>query len=126
MAVGNPPGPVPPQYPDHRGVDLQKLKPGAIRVDDQRVVVHLPEPEVLDVVSDLTTWRYASKASGLQHLRDSVRGRSVRDELMAMIQEALPRYRNATLYTDRASIADRLNREATNLFGPTGLSVKFE
>ena len=110
----------------HLGVDLQKLKPNAVRVDGQRVSVHLPEPEVLDVVPDLASWKYVSKSSGLQHMRDAVRGRSVRDELIALVQEALPRYRNATLYTDRASIADRLNREATNLFGPTGLRVKFE
>lgn len=108
------------------GVDLQKLKSDAVRLDGQRITVHLPEPEVLDVVPDLASWKYVSKASGLQHLRDAVRGRSVRDELMALVQEALPRYRNATLYTDRATIADRLNRESTNLFGPTGLTVNFE
>ena len=79
------------------GVDLAKLVPASIRVDDQHVVVYLPEPEVLDVVPDLASWKYVSKASGLQHLRDAVRGRSVRDELMALVQEALPRYRNCTL-----------------------------
>jgi hypothetical protein len=110
----------------HLGVDLHKLSPDAIRVDGHNVVVRLPEPEVLDVVPDLSTWRYVSKASGLQHIRDAALGRSVHDELMALVQESLPRYRNATLYTDRATIADRLNREATNLFGPTGLTVKFE
>ena len=108
------------------GVDLAKLVPASIHVDDQHVVVYLPEPEVLDVVPDLASWKYVSKSSGLQHLRDAVRGRSVRDELMTLVQEALPRYRNSTLYTDRATIVDRLNREATNLFGPTGLSVHFE
>ena len=46
------------------GVDLAKLVPASIRVDDQHVVVYLPEPEVLDVVPDLASWKYVSKASG--------------------------------------------------------------
>lgn len=110
----------------HLGVDLAKIKPDSIKVNGQQVSVRLPEPEVLDVVPDLASWKYVSKASGLQHIRDTVRGRSVRNELMALVQESLPRYRNVTLYTDRAVIADHLNREVTNLFGPTGLTVHFE
>ena len=46
------------------GVDLAKLVPASIHVDDQHVVVYLPEPEVLDVVPDLASWKYVSKASG--------------------------------------------------------------
>jgi hypothetical protein len=110
----------------HWGVDLAKVGRTDIAVSGNRVVVRLPAPEILDQAPDLDTWRYVTKRSGLQVIRDAARGRSLERELLRDVQNAFPHYRPADFDVQRLAILDRLNRSAASLFAGTGLDVRFE
>ena len=110
----------------HAGVDLRKLGPQDIRSEAGRVHVRLPDCEVLAVEADLDSYRAVHKTSGLNHIRDAIRGKSVKDELMEHTKESIPSYRDPANYPARKEIVDRMNRESSSLFAPAGLEVQFE
>ena len=110
----------------HWGVDLSKVKPGDIRVSGHHVTIRLPDPQILDVVPDLATWKFIGKRSGLHAAKDTIRGRSLESELLRDVQRAIPKYRSQDFHVQRLAIIDRLNRNTADLFADSGLSVKFE
>ena len=109
----------------HWGVDLGKIGRGDIEVAGNRVVVRLPEPEILDQVPDLDTWRYVGKRTPLQIILDGALGRSLEIELLMAIKGSLPRYGPDDYNARRAAIVDRLNHGVGDLFDGQGLDVEF-
>ena len=109
----------------HWGVDLGKIGRDDIEVAGNRVVVRLPEPEILDQVPDLDTWSFVGKRTPLQIIRDGALGRSLEIELLMGIKGSLPQYGPDDYNAQRAAIVARLNAQAGDLFRAMGLTVEF-
>ena len=113
------------QVTGHSGVDLRKVQPEQIRQSGQQVTVRLPEPELLALEADLSSYEATTKESALRRIADNARGRPLRTELFERTGEALKQYREQMPTESREQIVDRLNRESRDLFGPD-LEVRFE
>lgn len=109
----------------HGGVDAKKVTPADIRVDGRNVRIRLPAPEVLDVAPDIASWRYTGKRSGLWVVGDAVRGTSLEEDLLKDIERGIRRYASNYRF-DRDTMIARINRQSSELFAGTGLSVLFE
>lgn len=109
----------------HWGVDLGKIGHEDIELAGSRVVVKLPEPEILDQVPDLNTWSFVGKRTPLQFFRDGALGRSLEIELLMGIKGSLPQYGPNDYNTQRAAIVGRLNHLAGELFKAKNLNVEF-
>lgn len=110
----------------HWGIDIARINAQDVQMDGHQVTVTIPVPEVLDSVPDLSSWRYVGKRSGLQALKDGVRGRSLEIDLLRNVHTAQLPLRESDAQTQRTAIVDRLNRDAAKLFDATGLSVTFK
>jgi len=108
------------------GVDLHQLTPGDIRMTDRLIVIKLPEPSLLSVDADLGSYGFVTKSSGLQHIRDALRGHPVHNELFEKTKAAIDSYRSSGYPEAREEIVTRLNRNIHELFLPVGLEVRFE
>lgn len=110
----------------HYGLDMETLAPEDVVMSAGRVVVRLPEPAVFDSVVDPASVGIVAKRSGLQALRDMAAGRSIESELMVLLNQEAPAYAGDELEAQRKAFAERLNRHASDLFGPKGLEVEFK
>ena len=109
----------------HIGIDLLKVTEEDILIRGREVSIRLPDPEVLDVTPDLSSWRHFSSGSGFQRLRDFLVGPTLMEDLLKSLAAAIRQYRNADVSGERSGIVDRLNREANRLFEDTELRIFF-
>ena len=107
------------------GVDLTQVMPEQIEVDGTRVRVRLPSPTALDVAVDLSTLQFFTKRSGLQLLGDLAMGRSLENDLMAMVYRDAPMPSDGEVESRRLEFAARLNRDVAELFKGHNLTVEF-
>ena len=107
------------------GVDLAQVIPEQIEVDGTRVRVRLPAPGVLDVAVDLSTLHFFTKRSGLQLFGDLAMGRSLENDLMAMVYRDAPKPSDGEVESRRLEFAARLNSDVAELFRGHNLSVEF-
>ena len=109
----------------HAGLDLSRVGPNDVRHDGSVVHIKLPEPTVLSVEPDLTSYRITTRESAARRIVDNARGHPLREELFDQTGQAIAEYRKAFPTEAREAVIDRLNREKDALFGPD-LQVKFE
>lgn len=107
------------------GVDLTQITPEQIEIDGTRVRVRLPAPGVLDVAVDLSTLHFFTKRSGLQLLGDLAMGRSLENDLMAMVYRDAPKPSDGEVESRRLEFAARLNSDIAKLFESKGLMIEF-
>ena len=109
----------------HWGCDLGTIKPEDLDVAWLRVRVRLPNPAVLDTAFDPSSLRIFSKRSGLQVLRDLATGWSIERDLVRLICSAPPDMSPSDVEVLRQMFADRLNRQAIDLFQAKHLAFEF-
>lgn len=107
------------------GIDLTQIKPEQIEVDGTRVRVPLPAPSLLDVAVDLSTLQFFTKRSGLQLLGDLSMGRSLENDLMALVYRNQPEPTTDEIESRRREFVARLNRDVAKLFESKGLAIEF-
>ena len=107
------------------GIDLTQIKPEQIEVDGTRVRVPLPAPSLLDVAVDLSTLHFFTKRSGLQLLGDLAMGRSLENDLMALVYRNQPEPATDEIESRRREFVARLNRDVAKLFESKGLAIEF-
>ncbi len=108
----------------HWGIDLKKITPGDVQIHGRHATVTIPDPEVLDVVPDLATWRIYTRRTGLQVIRELLANRTLHGDLLATAQPLLYQ-KPASTPGHRARAVARMNEEAGRLFPGTGFTVEF-
>ena len=69
------------------GVDLRRLGPASVgRAGRDRLVVRLPDPEPLDFAVDPSSFKYITKRSGLNVIRDFALNKDLEAELRTRLQ----------------------------------------
>ncbi len=109
------------------GVDLTRLTPANLHRQGERVVVKVPEPQVLDFAVDPDSLRFLSKRNLTVAIVDRLQGRDLEAELRSRLKaEALAFMARQQLLPTRSSIVARLNEWAPALSGVVGAEVRFE
>ena len=109
------------------GVDLQKIASGDIRKEGNVLVVHLPEPELLDFALVPGSEGFISKSTAVPKLLDFSRGGSQRQLLEQRVREqALKFAADQKLLPSRAEIVSQLNEAAGMLSKTAGVEMRFE
>ncbi len=109
------------------GFDLRKLTRDAIRREGDRLVVRLPDPELLGSSVDLAGMRTFTRQSGLSLIRDKWSGRDLEDELRRDFARSAGKYfADRDLIPSRAEMIETLNRWAVPLLSAQGIPVRFE
>ena len=85
----------------------------------------LPAPSLLDVAVDLSTLQFFTKRSGLQLLGDLAMGRSLENDLMALVYRNQPEPTTDEIELRRREFVARLNRDVAKLFESKGLAIEF-
>ena len=107
------------------GIDLPQIKPEHVEVEGTRVRVPLPAPSVLDMAVDLSALQFFTKRSGLQLLGDLAMGRSLENDLMAMVYRNQPEPTPDEIESRRLEFVARLNSDVARLFESKGLAIEF-
>jgi hypothetical protein len=109
------------------GIDLEKLEPEAVQREGELLVVHMPEPEILNVSIDLDSLQLYSKRSGLIAIKEYMQKRDVRDEMQSQLERRAREFVvEHDLLPDRAALVGRLNEWAAPLLGERcGVAVEF-
>lgn len=95
------------------GVDLRELRPGHIRREGPRVIVRLPEPNLLDFGIEPGSVRLLNKSTALAWLRAQITEGGHRRELEQKLQATLLKFATRhDLLPSRQSLVDRLNAQA--------------
>ena len=109
------------------GVDLQKIGPSDIHREGSVLVVHLPEPELLDFALVPGSEGFISKSTAVPKLLDFARGGWQRQTLEQRVREqALKFAADQELLPGRSQIAHQLNEAAKTLIRTAGVEMRFE
>ena len=109
------------------GVDMAKITEKDLRKEGECLVVHLPEPELLDFSLEPGSVGFLSKATAVPKLVDFARGGSHRGLLEGRLKEhALAFAAERKLLPSRQEILDQLNRSSGLLEQATGTRLRFE
>ncbi len=109
------------------GFDLRKLTRDDIRRDGDRLVIRLPEPEMLGSSVDLAGMRTFTRQSGLSLIRDKWSGRDLEEELRREFGRSAEKYfADRKLIPSRAEMIETLNHWAGPLLSAQGVPVRFE
>ena len=110
------------------GVDLRKLDERRIaRTGRGRVVVRLPDPEVLDFAVDPSSFHYITKRSGLNVIRDYVMDRDIEAELRVKLQpHAMRFFVDQRMLPTRAAIRQRLQAYLAPLQQELGVQIELQ
>jgi hypothetical protein len=68
------------------GINLKRLAPEDIRQEDGRLIVTVPDPEVLDCSVDLNSLVLFEKKTGLVAIKEYLENRDTRDELQKQLE----------------------------------------
>lgn len=92
------------------GINLQKLTPEDIRAENGRLVVTVPDPEVLDLAVDLNSLVLFEKKSGLVAIKDYLQNRDTRGELQGRLEQRAREFAaEQDLLPKRDALVKRLN-----------------
>ncbi|KPK63656.1 MAG: hypothetical protein AMK73_04970 [Planctomycetes bacterium SM23_32] len=92
------------------GVDLNKLTAGDVRREGDRLLVTVPEPEVLQVAVDTDSLSFFEKKSGLLAVKQYLARQDTRQELTARLEERAREFISEEgLLPERADLVERLN-----------------
>ena len=110
------------------GIDLRRLGPASVsRAGRDRLVVRLPDPEPLDFAVDPASFKYITKRSGLNVIRDFALNKDLEAELRTRLQpHAMRFFTEQGLLPTRASVARRLREYAAPLGREWGVVIDFQ
>jgi len=94
-------------------MDLEKLMEDSLQRSGDTLIVHMPDPEILDLSPDLPTLRMWDKRSGLVALSDLLTGYDQEMDLLGMLDSSARAYADSqSLVPAREAVLLRLNRMA--------------
>jgi len=103
------------------GIDLKKIDESNISREQDKIIVEIPEPELLDFAVDYERTRMLTKRSGFFIITDLILNRDMRDELYQKLKtatvEQLSEYR---MFPSREELVARLNQYSTFLGSQLG------
>ncbi len=109
------------------GFDLRKLTRDQVRREGDRLIIRLPEPELLGSSVDLAGMRTFTRQSGLSLIRDKWSGRDLEEELRREFARGATQYfADRKLIPSRSEMIETLNRWAVPLLSAQGVPVRFE
>src|SRR6266511_1695336 len=101
------------------GVDLQEIKPGDVRVGDNKVVIRLPRARITDVYLDDQKTRVVDRTTGLLRAFDKDLEQNAR-------RQAVDDLRRAARYNGiNGDAEERARLQLSNLFHQLGFEVEF-
>ena len=108
------------------GIDVQALDNSCLSHVGGRMIVRLPEPRELDFAMDPGSFRYVTKRSGWNVVRDYVLNKNIETELRQQVhQQALTFFTEKQLLPTRAKLVNQLNNLAAPFSKEIGVPVEF-
>ena len=109
------------------GVDLSKLTEKDLRREGDKIVCHLPEPELLEFTPLLDTEGFFSKSTFVPKVQEIFNGGQQRATLRALlVQKAMKFADEEHLRPSRGQIAEQLNNSSSFIKKAAGTDVVFE
>lgn len=109
------------------GIDLQNLTEKDIRREGGTVIIHLPDPELLDFATSPGTAGFMSKSTMVPKLMDFCRGGWQRDVLEREIHAQAMKFAvDQGLLPSRDEIVRQLDEASKTLSQAMGVELKFE
>lgn len=109
------------------GIDVAKIGPGDIDVRTVPIIVHVPEPEVIDIAVDSEAVQFMTKMSGLNVINDYLNNRNLREDLLHKLQrQAVCQLQSRGALPDRAALVARLNEQSGRLFAGSPVPIRFQ
>ena len=109
------------------GVDLSKLTEKDLRREGDKIVCHLPEPELLEFVPVLDSEGFYSRSSLLPKIKEMFNGGQQRATLRALLMQKAMKFADEEhLRPSRRQIADQLNSSSSFIKKAAGADVVFE
>ena len=94
------------------GFDLSRLDDDSVKIQKDRTIVYLGEPEILTLSVDTSSMRFFTKMSGLQYFKDKMEGSSLEKEMLKEFSMASRRYFvDRNLLPARAEMLKELQRQ---------------
>ena len=94
------------------GFDLSRLDDDSVKIQKDRTIVYLGEPEILTLSVDTSSMRFFTKMSGLQYFKDKMEGASLEKEMLKEFSMASRRYFvDRNLLPARAEMLKELQRQ---------------
>ena len=108
------------------GLDLRKLHAASItREAHDKLVVRLPDPEMLDFSVDPASFQYITKRSGLNVIHDYVMNQDIEAELRMKLQPYAARFfADQRMLPTRAKIVQRLQHYCAPLAHELGVQIE--
>ena len=108
------------------GLDLRKLDAASItRAGKDKLVVRLPDPEMLDFSVDPASFTYITKRSGLHVIRDYVMDKDIEAELRKKLQPHAARFfADQRMLPARTKIVQRLQNYLAPLERELGVQIE--
>jgi hypothetical protein len=98
------------------GIDLQKLTPENIREEDGKLIITVPDPEVLDFAVDLGSLVLFEKKSGLVAIKEYLENEDTRGKLQKQLEARARQFvAEEELLPKREALVKRLNDWASPL-----------
>ncbi|MFP4105885.1 MAG: DUF4230 domain-containing protein [Phycisphaerae bacterium] len=110
----------------HYGIDLEELDENDVRRDGEVIVVHLPEPRVLDFAIVPASIGWMSKATAVAKIDDLLHNGHRRLLEQKLREQALAFARRHDQMPTRQQIADRLNSASAWLHAAAGVEIHFK
>ena len=110
------------------GLDLRKLDAASItRAGRDKLVVRLPDPEMLDFSVDPSSFQYITKRSGLNVIHDYVMNKDIEAELRIKLQPHAARFfAEQRMLPARAKIVQRLQHYFAPLEHELGVRIELQ
>lgn len=109
------------------GLDLDILTEDSLEQDNNSIIVHLPDVEMLDMSPDLSTVDIYTKTSGLVWLYDQIAGYDMQEDLLNQFDSVATEFAySEDLLPERSEIVTRLNGFAPVLSEYAGKDILFE
>lgn len=67
------------------GIDIEKFAEDSIELSGYRMVIHTPDPEILDVAPRTSEFKFLTKSSAIMEIADLLEGSSMEQELVSML-----------------------------------------
>lgn len=109
------------------GVDLSKLSEKDLRREGDKIVCHLPEPELLEFTPLLDSEGFYSRSSLLPKIKEIFHGGEQRATLRALLMQKAMKFADEEhLRPSRRQIAEQLNSSSSFIKKAAGADVVFE
>ena len=91
---------------------MSRLDDDSVKIQKDRTIVYLGEPEILTLSVDTSSMRFFTKMSGLQYFKDKMEGSSLEKEMLKEFSMASRRYFvDRNLLPARAEMLKELQRQ---------------